>query len=61
MSAAICNDRNILYILALCGGGGGVFSRGMAHILNACIVLVPCGGGGGGHFCLGIHVVAVIL
>ena len=27
----------ILY-LALCGGGGGVFSRAMAHILNACII-----------------------
>ena len=45
---------------AVCGGGGGVFSRAMAHILNACIVLAPCGGGGG-HFHLGMHVVAVIL
>ena len=39
------------------------FSRAMAQILNACIVLAPCGGGGGGggHFHLGMHVVAVIL
>ena len=37
------------------------FSRAIAHILNACIVLAPCGGGGGGHFHLGMHVVAVIL
>ena len=27
-----------ILLLALCGGGGGgVFSRAMAHILNACI------------------------
>ena len=42
------------------GGGGGVFSRAMAHKLNASIVLAPCGGGGD-HFHLGMHVVAVIL
>ena len=48
--------------MALCGGGGGgVFARAMAHILNACIVLAPCGGGGGDHFHLRMHVVVVIL
>ena len=38
-----------------------MFSRAMADILNACIILAPCGGSGGGHFHLGMHVVAVIL
>ena len=52
-----------LHCVVVRSGGGGLYSRAMTHILNACFhCIVTCTvGGGGGRFHLGMHVVAIIL